>query len=303
MYRKLKKTASVLIKLAVTGAALWLVTARLDPREILSSMLQINPFWPFMAWVYYNLSQIVSAYRLQMLLRARGVNVPGPWNVLLYYIGLFYNMFLPGGLGGDGYKVYALNKVSGVKVKSLLLIMVLDRMSGVVALTNIASWLLVFSDFAEIYKIIYIFPLVTGIIAFIYVFAVQRWFRIFMPVVFPVLKYAFILQGLQTMAALFLAEAFQETGSITEYLNYISLFLVSAAAAMMPITIGGAGAREVVYYYGFSVLNYEPLTGVTYSFMLFLMVAVTSLSGVIFLPWMERTLGVRRFRKEQESHQ
>jgi len=32
---------------------------------------------------------------------------------------MFYNLFLPGGIGGDGYKIYLLNKLSNKSIKSL----------------------------------------------------------------------------------------------------------------------------------------------------------------------------------------
>ncbi len=39
---------------------------------------------------------------------------------------MFYNLFLPGGIGGDAYKGYVLKKKYEVKTKSVVSILVLD---------------------------------------------------------------------------------------------------------------------------------------------------------------------------------
>jgi glycosyltransferase 2 family protein len=284
-----RRILSIFIKGAVTLTALFFVIKKLNYNVFIKSLEDINLFWPFMAFLYYNLSQIISSYRLRLLLNARGVKTGLYWNAMLYYTGLFYNMFLPGGLGGDGYKVYTLNKISDVRIRSLFLIMALDRLSGMVALLNIAAILLIFSDFRTVWPLLRILPVFTSLTGIVYIYAIRRWFPVFRSVTFKVLAYAFILQSFQVIAALFMTEAFQRTGQFTEYINYLALFLISAAASLMPVTIGGVGAREVVYYYGFSILGYEPSAGVAFSFMLFIMVALTSLSGLIFIPYIERT--------------
>ena len=54
-------------------------------------------------------------------------------NIKLYYVGMFYNLFLPGGIGGDGYKVWMLRREFSSSWKSLILISFLERLNGLEA--------------------------------------------------------------------------------------------------------------------------------------------------------------------------
>ena len=62
-------------------------------------------------------------------------------NIKLYWLGLFYNLFLPGGVGGDGFKVYLLGKYKKSNLKTVIGAILSDRVSG---LSIIVILLLVF---------------------------------------------------------------------------------------------------------------------------------------------------------------
>src|SRR5207253_10183264 len=55
----------------------------------------------------------------------------------LFFIGMFYNQFLPGGTGGDIIKSYLLLKETPDKKAGALLAVVFDRLIGLVALVAI----------------------------------------------------------------------------------------------------------------------------------------------------------------------
>ncbi len=51
---------------------------------------------------------------------------------------MFYNLFLPGGIGGDGYKIYLLQKNYQTGTKKIFGAVLADRISGMVALVVLA---------------------------------------------------------------------------------------------------------------------------------------------------------------------
>ncbi len=105
-----KSALKFLVKIALSALAIYLVFSKIELGEVWSLVRQSNPFYLITAFLFFNLSKFISAKRLLALFRAIGVSISGNYNLRLYYVCLFYTLFLPGGLGGDGYKTFHLNK-------------------------------------------------------------------------------------------------------------------------------------------------------------------------------------------------
>jgi len=135
---KLKRLLKTLLKFAITAAALYFVIRKIEISDILVLYRQSNLFYIFIALVFFALSKLVSAYRLNIYFRAIDLNLAEKTNIKLYLLGMFYNLFLPGGIGGDGYKVYLLQKTYDAGTKKILGAVLTDRISGMVALVVLA---------------------------------------------------------------------------------------------------------------------------------------------------------------------
>ena len=150
MKPRLKKLLTTTLKLVLTGVALWIVFRKIDPAETWATFKSASPFWLLAAFALFNFSKILSALRLNIFFRDTGLQLPELYNLKVYYIGMFYNLFLPGGIGGDGYKVYLLNKHYNHPVKPLIQASLMDRFSGLIALLFLA---ICFAFFPSIYPI------------------------------------------------------------------------------------------------------------------------------------------------------
>ena len=83
--------------------------------------------------------ELLAAFRWYILLRVQEVNLP-PWRVgALLMLGIFFNMFMPGGTGGDVLKIYFLLKEIPKKKAEGLLAVLMDRLIGLLALIMISS--------------------------------------------------------------------------------------------------------------------------------------------------------------------
>ena len=133
-----KRWLKVAIQLIIAAVAIYFVLREIDVNELKKSLLQAHIGWLFLALITFNASKILSAFRLNHFFRALGLRLNERYNLKLYYLGMLYNQFLPGGIGGDGYKVYLLNKIHKTPVKGLIAATLLDRISGVVALGFLA---------------------------------------------------------------------------------------------------------------------------------------------------------------------
>ncbi len=155
-----KGSLKLIIKVIVTTLALYVVVRKIDLIETKRILLSAHPFWLFIALVLYNVSKVISSIRLKGLFRAINLRLGFYYNLKLYYVGMFYNLFLPGGIGGDGYKVYLLNRHYKVPVKQLLGATLLDRISGMAALIFLVILLSLFIDLT-IFSKIYIYFLIS----------------------------------------------------------------------------------------------------------------------------------------------
>jgi hypothetical protein len=81
---------------------------------------------------------LISALKWWLLLRASGQPAPYWWAVRAYFIGQFFNNFLPTMIGGDAVRVYQLSQRSGRAANALASVFV-ERFLGFAALTSIAA--------------------------------------------------------------------------------------------------------------------------------------------------------------------
>jgi uncharacterized membrane protein YbhN (UPF0104 family) len=89
------------------------------------------------ALVIYLASQVVSGLRWKMLARPLGfANTLGHFTAL-YYVGMFFNLFLPTSVGGDVVRAWYLDRGSGRKMAAFLSVLA-DRGSGLVVLVLLA---------------------------------------------------------------------------------------------------------------------------------------------------------------------
>jgi glycosyltransferase 2 family protein len=264
-------------------------------------MARLHPAWLALALLLFNASQWVSAARLKVFFGTAGVHLSFRKNLALYYIGMFYNLFLPGGIGGDGYKVYLINRRLGAPVKSLVQVLLHDRLNGLAGLT-LVLFLLVLAFLPATLRALLpalAAALLAGLAA--YFLALFLFFRKLLPVMPRVTLLSCAVQGLQTLAAFSLLQGLSPPGVPGAYLI---LFLCSSVAAVIPFTIGGVGARELVFVYGYHYMQIDQHSAVALSLLFFLITALSSLTGILLRqdPW-EASAGGRSRTEEYTSRE
>ena len=139
---QVKNQLKTALKILLTGGALVLVFQKIDTAQLLQ--LSKNLSWPWLlpAIALFVGSKVATAIRLSHYFANIHLLLSAWENWRLYLIGMFYNLFLPGGIGGDGYKVYLLNKEFKTPVKELLKASLLDRLGGLVAIVTLLLALL-----------------------------------------------------------------------------------------------------------------------------------------------------------------
>ncbi|RYY21444.1 MAG: UPF0104 family protein, partial [Cytophagaceae bacterium] len=62
-------------------------------------------------------------------------------------------------------------------------------------------------------------------------------------------------------------------------LPYLLVFLASSVAAVLPLTVGGLGARELTFLYGAKLFGLDPAVAVSVSVLFYVITAAVSLGG------------------------
>lgn len=124
-------------KLAISAALIWFLLARLSLDEITDVMDEPRWGWLAAALAVYGLSAFGGALQWSWILRTAGVAAPQREVRRLYFIGLFFNNFLPANIGGDAWKIVDLGRQEG-KPLAVFCATLLDRLLGLTALTLLA---------------------------------------------------------------------------------------------------------------------------------------------------------------------
>ena len=282
---QVKNQLKTALKILLTGGALYLVFQKIDTAQLLQ--LSKNLSWPWLlpAIALFVGSKVATAIRLNHYFANIHLLLSAWENWRLYLIGMFYNLFLPGGIGGDGYKVYLLNKEFKTPVKELLKASLLDRLGGLVAIVALLLALLglielPWQGFATWTSKALLLAAALGMVPAFWLLQ-KVLFSNFLPSFWQGIIWSLVGQ-LAQMASVFcllLALGVQDN-----FLAYQAVFLLSSIVAVLPLTIGGVGARELVVVYAHSYAGIQETEAVAFSLLFFLISAAVSLSGA-WIKW------------------
>ncbi len=278
---KVKKYLLNFLKFVVSAAAILWVLHNVSFKEVLKVFSTSNGWLLLVAAMFLFSSFVLSGFRQNLSFRSTGAHLTPVLNLKLFWLGLFYNLFLPSGIGGDGIKVYLVNKYRQNGVKKNIGAMLVNRISGLVAVGMITIVLYYISG--DEFKIGWIGWLGIPFLYLLYYFVLRFFLKSFLPIHAGLFGWSMVLQLMQLLSALFILNAFHQYDNISEYLF---LFFFSTIATALPITIGGLGAREVVFLLGAKYLHLDNELSIALSFMTYLISALASLGGIywVFFP-------------------
>jgi glycosyltransferase 2 family protein len=272
------KIFTTFIKIIFSLFCIWFIVRKINVSQLAGILAHINLLFLFIAVATFAFSKYISSVRLNFFLKAINIELPELVNLKLYWLGMFYNLFLPGGIGGDGYKVYILKKeYSTISTKSIVYALFIDRLTGILPLFILLVLLSYYLPYPVVYKY-FIWVAIPGSIITFYFF-LRFWGSQFLHIFNKTHIISYGVQISQIVSVIFIMLAlnhFTHTG------EYLCIFLLSSIVAVIPITIGGMGSRELVFFMGAQWLGLDNTLSVTISFLFFMISAIVSGFGVIF---------------------
>jgi uncharacterized membrane protein YbhN (UPF0104 family) len=272
-----RRHAVLVVKLAFMAGALWLVARHLDLPALARTLRYARPGWLAVAAALFIASKLLASVRLNEYFRAIGLIISEGYNLRLYWLGMFYNLFLPGGIGGDGYKVYLLGRQFPGRRTAIFRALLLDRLSGMVALLVLLLLLFAATDYPGWWRAgaLALVPLGLGLS---YILG-RWWFGEFRGAFGRTSWQALGVQGAQVLQAWALLAALGAAGG--PVLPYLLVFLASSIAAVLPLTVGGLGARELTFLYGAKLFALNAPVAVSVSVLFYVITALVSLAGAL----------------------
>jgi uncharacterized membrane protein YbhN (UPF0104 family) len=127
-----KKRWLNIVRVLVSAGALGFLFWKIDLGETLGELRQADPRYLAAAVLLFILGLVIRAYRWLILIRSLDVEIPFGRLLRLYFIGQFFNSFLPTGFGGD--VVRALELTQDTNTSAAVGTVLLDRMTGLLML-------------------------------------------------------------------------------------------------------------------------------------------------------------------------
>ncbi len=141
----LKKHISAAVRICVAVVAVYFVLRKHDLAELGQNFLNMNWFVFIGACLLHLFCHCVFVFRWRMLLKTQEISIPYFVALKLHLLGLFYNMFLPGAVGGDLLRAWYVTHHTEKKVAAALSVFV-DRAIGLgctVVMAVFCYWLII----------------------------------------------------------------------------------------------------------------------------------------------------------------
>jgi uncharacterized protein (TIRG00374 family) len=308
---RLIKTLIVAAKMVVSLSLLTYLLHKIQPGNFLESIADISPNFILAGACLFLLSNIMGSWLWGMLLKSQGLSIPFYRVWSFYFVGLFFNNFLPANIGGDIVRIYDASKYCKDK-SSVFVATFMDRVVGVLAISFLAVVASVYClDHFRIY-LIYL-TVVLGFFGTLFVvlsildrrilvlfekpfklvkaFDLERRvvklfdqlhsYREKVPLLMKVLAVAIGIQVLRVYVHYLVARSLGISISPAYFFLFVPVLAVLSA---LPISINGLGVREgagVVLFGLAGVANHDAFS---IEFMTYLVgVAISLAGGVIFL--------------------
>ena len=239
----MKNKLLAIFQISVTVFFIYYTLSKIGLHKILEVIKSADLLFILFASIVYFLSQIISSERLWFILKENNLIISSKENIKLYMVGIFYNFFIPGGVGGDAYKGVLMNKKFQWSLKKIYKLLILDRLIGfgvIICLIIVFSSFILDLEFISEFNII-LAPLY-ALLFFVGRVLVQKIFN--NEIVYT--KAFFISHIIQILQFGSIILILISLGVTENYFTFLYIFLISSVLSIF--SFGGIGIREYVFF-------------------------------------------------------
>ena len=269
----MKKTYITIIQLSISILFVSLTIYKIDIRSLITIFNKIDLHFFLLSPIAYFISQIIASERLRNLLKISDFKLTFFENGKIYLIGIFYNFFIPGGIGGDIYKTYLFKKIYNWEVSQTIKIIIKDRLIGL----GVLFILLVFLDNNLILKLNLFNKIILSLILF-------TMGSIITKVIFEnnngFVKSFFLsiaVQLFQFISIILILFSLKIDSNLVEILF---VFIISSILSVF--SFGGIGIREYIFYSAAYVLTISEELSTSIGLLFTISAVICSIPGFYF---------------------
>ena len=267
-----------IFQIIVTVFFIYYTLSKIGLNKILEVIKSADLLFILFASIVYFLSQIISSERLWFILKENNLIISSKENIKLYMVGIFYNFFIPGGVGGDAYKGVLMNKKFQWSLKKIYKLLILDRLIGfgvIICLIIVFSGFILDLEFISDFNFI-LAPLY-ALLFFVGKVLVQKIFnnKIVYTKAFFISHIIQIFQFGSIILILF------SLGVTENYFTFLYIFLISSVLSIF--SFGGIGIREYVFFTLASNTAVGPDIATSVGLIFTFSALISSVPGLFFL--------------------
>lgn len=279
---KAKKRLAFFLKILFAILAIYIIVTKSDLKEVWHYIKSVPFYLILIAFVILNTGQIISAFRMRFYFAEAGLKLNKKFALVLYFVGNFFNLFLPGGIGGDGYKAYLIKKYHNLSIATNVRLILSNRASGLLLLILITIFMAFFSEGIKERIPYFAWVVISfGLITAISYSVIAKFFlKEKLSTQAKAAIYSFFVQIIVVITAYFLLLGVDTSGRI---IDYLVLFMLSSIASVLPISIGGIGLREVAFVKAAPLLSLDAELGVAICVIYFFINSLSSFVGVFLM--------------------
>jgi len=274
----MKNKLLTIFQVTITVFFIYYTLTKISIYKILEILKSADLLFILFASILYFSSQIISSERLWFILKANNLIISSKENIKLYMIGIFYNFFIPGGVGGDAYKGVLMNKKFQWSLKKIYKLLILDRLIG---FGVIVCLILVFSGFILDLEFALKFGAILGPLYTLLFIAgkilVQKIFD--NEIVYN--KAFFISHLIQILQFGSIILILISLGVSDNYFTFLYIFLISSVLSIF--SFGGIGIREYVFFTLATNTTVSPDIATSVGLIFTFSALVSSIPGLFFL--------------------
>ena len=267
-----------IFQIIVTVFFIYYTLSKIGLNKILEVIKSADLLFILFASIVYFLSQIISSERLWFILKENNLIISSKENIKLHMVGIFYNFFIPGGVGGDAYKGVLMNKKFQWSLKKIYKLLILDRLIG---FGVILCLIIVFSGFILDLEFISEFNVVLAplyvLLFFVGRVLVQKIFN--NEIVYT--KAFFISHIIQIFQFGSIILILFSLGVTENYFTFLYIFLISSVLSIF--SFGGIGIREYVFFTLASNTAVGPDIATSVGLIFTFSALISSIPGLFFL--------------------
>jgi len=311
-HSKSKRILLQLLKVMISLGLIIFLLIRISPGKLMPILRGMSTFHLVNALVIFFSSSLLGSLQWHLLLRADGIVLPFPKTFRLYFVGLFFNNFLPANVGGDAIKIYDVSRI-GNDPYQVLAITLLDRVIGITGLCILALvatfGLLKGSGLKNVTIYIVIF---LGCVAPVLTLALNRRLSSSVRKLFGMIKIwglgerfdiifshlggfrrlrlllvrlsllAILVQFLRVTTHIFVGKALGIEMSPERFVYFFVFVPLLGLLMVLPISINGLGIREGTGILLFTQIGFSEEQALLMELLTYVVMVVVSLMGGIF---------------------